>query len=232
MGRVTLGPAIGTNNQLYHKWIHLDAGTTYRLQYRASASQSTTIRTRVIEQDDDYTTYGFPFQTFSLTTDWKTYTVDFTAGNFTGTVTDGMLQFYFPGSTPSTTIYFDEVAISAATSQPLPKSAGSDTDAGGEMTAVRPANFLLRQNYPNPFNPTTDIQYEVAEFSDVRLSIFDILGREITVLWFGARNPGVYSATFDASGLASGVYICRFEARPEETTSKAIVLMKRLVLVR
>ena len=100
------------------------------------------------------------------------------------------------------------------------------------MPSPHPADFALRQNYPNPFNPTTGIRYEVAERSDVRLTVYDILGREVSVLWQGVRNAGVYDATFDASGLSSGVYICRFEAHPQETLGRDIVLMKRLLLLR
>ena len=124
--RVVLDASIGTNNQIYLMGLTLEAGTQYRLTFQAYASKATTIQARVIEQDDDYTTYGFPFKTFSLTTGWQTFTVDFTAQNFAGTVSDGMLQFYFVNSSPSTSLYFDAVSISSGSHSAATSAAASD----------------------------------------------------------------------------------------------------------
>jgi hypothetical protein len=75
-----------------------------------------------------------------------------------------------------------------------------------------PTNFLLFQNYPNPFNPSTTIKYELPKSSEVRLSIFDLLGREVSVLVNERRDAGVYDVKFDGSGLSSGVYFYRLQA--------------------
>jgi hypothetical protein len=92
--------------------------------------------------------------------------------------------------------------------------------------------FLLGQNYPNPFNPTTTIQYTVGVVSlqpsvviDVRLAVFDLLGREISTLVNGRKTPGRYAAKFDASGLPTGVYIYRLTAG-QHVESRAMVLIK------
>jgi hypothetical protein len=77
-----------------------------------------------------------------------------------------------------------------------------------------PAVFSLEQNYPNPFNPTTTIRYSLPAASEVKVAVFDVLGREITVLTNGRSEAGVHELTFDASGLSSGVYVCRLHARP------------------
>jgi predicted GH43/DUF377 family glycosyl hydrolase len=76
----------------------------------------------------------------------------------------------------------------------------------------QPAEFLLHHNYPNPFNPTTTIKFELPKSSDVRLSVFDMLGREVSVLMNERRDVGVYDVKFDASGLSSGVYFYRLHA--------------------
>jgi hypothetical protein len=77
----------------------------------------------------------------------------------------------------------------------------------------KPFEFKLGQNYPNPFNPTTAISYQLSANSFVTLKVFDILGREVATLVNEVRKPGVYRVNWNASGLPSGVYFCRMQAR-------------------
>jgi hypothetical protein len=73
--------------------------------------------------------------------------------------------------------------------------------------------YSLEQNYPNPFNPVTHIRFSVAERNQVRLSIFDILGREIAVLLNNEiRDRGKYEISFDATDLPSGIYFYKLQA--------------------
>jgi uncharacterized lipoprotein YddW (UPF0748 family) len=103
-----------------------------------------------------------------------------------------------------------------------------------------PAIFALEQNYPNPFNPTTSIGYSVGVVglpagqaggqssvvsSHVRLAVYDLLGREVAVLVDERKQPGVYTATWNAAGKASGVYIYRLTAN-DYTQSRMMVLLK------
>jgi hypothetical protein len=75
-----------------------------------------------------------------------------------------------------------------------------------------PKEFSLNQNYPNPFNPSTLIRYNIAEASEVRLAVYDILGRRVAVLVNELQTPGAYTVNFNANHLASGTYIYRLEA--------------------
>ena len=75
-----------------------------------------------------------------------------------------------------------------------------------------PARFALEQNYPNPFNPTTAVSYQLSAVSDVKLVVYDVLGREVAVLVNEKKNPGRYEVQFDGSRLASGVYVYRLIA--------------------
>jgi len=75
-----------------------------------------------------------------------------------------------------------------------------------------PIRFDLTQNYPNPFNPSTTIKYELPTSTVVRLSVFDMLGREVSVLVNERKDAGVHEVRFDGSNLASGVYLYRLEA--------------------
>jgi uncharacterized delta-60 repeat protein len=75
-----------------------------------------------------------------------------------------------------------------------------------------PAEFELGQNYPNPFNPVTNIEFSVPRSSFVRLAVFDILGREVSVLVNRHLDAGKYKYDFDASKLSSGIFFYRLEA--------------------
>jgi polyhydroxybutyrate depolymerase len=88
-----------------------------------------------------------------------------------------------------------------------------------------PAELLLFQNYPNPFNPSTTIKYELPKSSVVRLSVYDMLGREVSVLVNERMNAGVHEVKFDGSNLASGVYFYRL-------TAGGFVQAKKLVIVK
>ncbi|MCX6640760.1 MAG: C25 family cysteine peptidase [bacterium] len=77
---------------------------------------------------------------------------------------------------------------------------------------VIPEQYSLGQNYPNPFNPVTSISFNLPQAGLVKLTVFDVLGREVTILVNGMRDAGTHSVTLDASGLASGVYLYKLEA--------------------
>jgi len=77
---------------------------------------------------------------------------------------------------------------------------------------IAPESFTMAQNYPNPFNSTTAINFQVSAVSMVKLSVYDLLGREVAVLVNERKAPGSYEVTFDGSNLASGVYFYQFRA--------------------
>lgn len=87
-----------------------------------------------------------------------------------------------------------------------------------------PVTFALDQNYPNPFNPSTTIKYSVPELTDVTLKVYDVLGKEVATL-VDAAQVGSYTVEFDASNLASGLYIYTLKAG-SFTSSKKMMLMK------
>jgi hypothetical protein len=81
---------------------------------------------------------------------------------------------------------------------------GNSKETGKELL---PTEYTLYQNYPNPFNPTTTIKYDLPNTSDVTLIIYDILGRKVKELINTKQQAGRYEIQFNASNLASGVYI-------------------------
>jgi hypothetical protein len=87
-----------------------------------------------------------------------------------------------------------------------------------------PIEYVLEQNYPNPFNPSTTIKYSILEDGFVKLAVYNMLGEEIISLVNNVQKAGRYEVTFDASNLASGVYLYRLEAQKFISIKKMILI--------
>jgi hypothetical protein len=103
---------------------------------------------------------------------------------------------------------------------------GSDTirvgvEASGPSV---PPVYSLEQNYPNPFNPKTVVSYQLPAVSEVRLAVYDLLGREVATLVNERKSAGRYAAVFEPTGLASGVYFYRLTAGGFSQTRRMILL--------
>ena len=94
-----------------------------------------------------------------------------------------------------------------------------------EKAPVTVASFDLAQNYPNPFNPSTTISYSIPSRSSVKLSVFDIIGKEVARLVDETQSAGHHTITFDGSRLASGVYFYRLE-------TNSTVAMRKMTLMK
>ena len=93
-----------------------------------------------------------------------------------------------------------------------------------------PEKFLLSQNYPNPFNPVTKIKFDITrdlkpETQNIRLTIFNSLGKKVTTLVDQRLSPGVYEVEFDGTTLASGIYFYKLEVEGFVQT-KSMMLIK------
>jgi hypothetical protein len=93
-----------------------------------------------------------------------------------------------------------------------------------ESNTKSPMGPALEQNYPNPFNPSTTINYELPKSSEVRLSVHDMLGREVSVLVNERKNAGVHAVEFDASALSSGMYLYQLQAGDFIQTRRLVIL--------
>ncbi len=92
---------------------------------------------------------------------------------------------------------------------------------GGEI----PKNYSLSQNYPNPFNPVTNINFSIPSAGNVKIAVYDMLGREVSVLVNENLQAGSYKYDFDASGLSSGTYFYKINAG-DFTDVKKMILVK------
>jgi hypothetical protein len=119
-----------------------------------------------------------------------------------GTPGDGSSNFTF---------YLDDITNTVTTS--------IDRD---ELDA--PNGFSLSQNYPNPFNPSTMINYNLVESGMTRLTVFDMLGREVAVLVDQNQSAGAYQVSFDATGLPTGMYLYRLQSGTRSLTGKMLLV--------
>jgi len=104
------------------------------------------------------------------------------------------------------------------------------TNGGGNIVSVTqissevPQEYSLFQNYPNPFNPTTNFGFRIADFGLVKLIIYDVIGREVSVLINKEMTPGIYEVNWDASNLPSGIYIYKLITGGFTSIRKAVLI--------
>jgi len=87
-----------------------------------------------------------------------------------------------------------------------------------------PARFALFQNYPNPFNTQTTFRFNLPERTHVRLSIYDVLGREVEVIVSDTKEPGTYNVRYHGWQLASGVYFYRLQTSEYFAVKKVVII--------
>ncbi len=131
--------------------------------------------------------------------------------------TDDEHQFTYDGTTVSATgfDYFIHVIAYSV----------DYVDVEPQSGVAVPHEFALRAAYPNPFNPSTTISFDVAEQSNVKMMVYNVMGQRVATLVNQPMEQGSYNATFNASSLASGVYFVRMEAA-DFTGVQKIMLLK------
>jgi hypothetical protein len=97
-------------------------------------------------------------------------------------------------------------------------------DLESALVILPPNTFALGQNYPNPSNPKSKIDYEIPLKGKVHLSLYNLLGQEVLTLVNEIKDAGYYTAEFDGSNLASGVYFYRFISEGFTSTKKMLLV--------
>jgi hypothetical protein len=132
------------------------------------------------------------------------------SGNTCGNSTSPSSLSGSGGTVTTTTLTAVSQASSIATLTPAISSGGTVTTlclVGIQQNVIEsPDSYSLSQNHPNPFNPNTNIKFQVKSSGNIKLVVFDILGKEVVTLVNEKLAPGTYETTFDASAYPSGVY--------------------------
>lgn len=142
------------------------------------------------------------------------------SGRFEGfpTITaDGKTLFFAADYRGMETIYVSHLV--------LDENGDSVNDVISRPSSVFPRGYRIYPAYPNPFNPTTTVTYSIPVRSDIRLILYDVLGRRIRTLTEGTQSPGEHHLTLDSTGLSSGIYFLLLETPRGVLTSK-IALIK------
>ncbi len=100
---------------------------------------------------------------------------------------------------------------------------GTSVSIDDEIDA--PTEFTLGQNYPNPFNPTTNINYSVGEAGPVNITVYNTMGQKVAELLNTTKSAGSYQLTWNATGVASGIYYYRLTA-PGQVLTRQMTLIK------
>lgn len=147
-----------------------------------------------------------------------TYTLDVSAlgGGSAIALASGFLNPAANGDGPAFEIL---VVLADGTTLLLPIGTSIESDL-----TTSPVAFELQGNFPNPFNPTTNIRFSVPVASDVTLTVYDMLGRQVAVLANGMFSAGTHTVTFDASNLSSGTYLYRLQSGSFVETSKMMLI--------
>jgi hypothetical protein len=87
-----------------------------------------------------------------------------------------------------------------------------------------PERFLLKAAFPNPFNPVTTIGFDVPNPSNVKLIVYDLVGRQVAQLVDDYQHPGNYFINWDATGLPSGMYLIKMTADDFISTQKVMLV--------
>jgi len=127
-----------------------------------------------------------------------------------------------PGDVSVTELILNEIDLTEAANQ-VATSTLDELDL--------PDTFALEQNYPNPFNPSTNIQYQLPESSEVTVSVFNSIGQQVAVLVNRENRPaGTYTANWDAGSSASGIYFYRIEIAGE--SGATFMDVKKMTLIK
>ena len=94
-----------------------------------------------------------------------------------------------------------------------------------EVEGVTPTEFILKQNYPNPFNPSTKIGFTLPTESNVKISIYNLIGQKVAEVVNSKFSAGNHSVDFNAANISSGIYFYKLEAE-SFTSIKKMQLMK------
>jgi photosystem II stability/assembly factor-like uncharacterized protein len=109
---------------------------------------------------------------------------------------------------------------------------GGGTVSVQNISSDVPSAYSLKQNYPNPFNNTSNLKFQILNLSDVKIIVYDIMGREVQMLVNERMQPGTYETTFNGSNLSSGIYFYKLSVSAPDGSGQVFTDTKRLTLLK
>jgi len=208
--------SLGTNAwdiQIVNEPFNVVGGTEYKYSIWARADFAGVVLDFTVGAPVTYAEFGRLSQAV-LSDQWQEFTFNFTAPD-TATVARAPIHLSEAANDAfiEVPIYLDNLVIEEA--------GASDV----EQEDHTPSKFSLFQNYPNPFNPTTTIAFNLPQHSNIKLLLYDVLGKVVKEIASGDFDAGSHEVRLDASGLAGGIYFYKLEAGSYVSTKK-LVLMK------
>ncbi|TVQ07857.1 MAG: T9SS C-terminal target domain-containing protein [Balneolaceae bacterium] len=165
-----------------------------------------------------WTDDGLANDRYPLDTEFQRYSIDFSGIDDVMDNPDFRVRIRFDGDNMSADngnrVTFNNISLEIV----------PDTTTKTDEEPRRPVTFRLDQNYPNPFNPGTIIPFEIPLAGNIKLEVYDMLGRKVATLVDDFRVSGRYEVPFDATGLASGVYIYRLITRDNVQSRKFTII--------
>ncbi len=238
MNPVRLYFANGSNVTVYAPYYYGTGGTRYRFlnwSNNGDTLQQITINSnmslfatykvqyRLVINSVIPNTFGAGYSDSAVSTTFGVLSRYYQSGNshyyFRGWTGSG------PGSYTSPDSSGNDSAVTISLFNPIVETARWQVIVGVKNIGTEiPTEFKLYDNYPNPFNPETIIKFDIPNASFVNITIYDMLGREVATLVNEFIKPGRYETRFDASGLESGIYMCRIKTESYVATKRMVVL--------
>jgi hypothetical protein len=199
-------------------------GTVFGLQANVSFDQNTMVmgEPRLVGRAEGFTIH------YQVTDGTLRFVVFSTEGHALqpGSGTEILIPIGLKDGTAAA-VTLSDVVLSGGEADAIPVHLGTST----VRASSAPESFALRSAYPNPFNPSTTIEYEVPERSHIQLSIYNLLGQEVTRLVDQIQEPGRYSVAWNGrnshgQGVASGIYLYRLRGQAGYTETRRMTLLK------
>ena len=202
---------------------------TYQSTWKDTSSYVVTLGTSSITRTaytevtvDGYGTIKTPNNTAQCLRLKRTTKLSTNVGGIISSTTTGSIDFITKsGSTIAASINLDANGnpVSAQYSE-----IGTSTPIEPPITETIVKNYKLKQNYPNPFNPTTIISYDLVKAGNVKLEIYNDIGRKVATLVNGMQSAGSHEVTFNASHLNSGLYFYKLDSQNFSQTKKMMLV--------
>ncbi len=145
-------------------------------------------------------------------TGWKLVSLPVSSVPGSSRLFEGLRILQKAGAAMSGVIYIDALTVGTTI-----------TEAVRSEESAMPSTFTLEQNYPNPFNPTTHFRFSLPAARTARLSVHDVLGREVAVVMHETLGAGTYTIEWNATGIPSGVYFYTLRAGAFSETKKLLL---------